>query len=313
MRRCSASQASRSFRSRSAISAATASCWALTWASWLWMPGLAAWSSASSRVVSAMSLSTWAFLASASSRAAFSRASAASALALRSVISASTASRRAWELTLVAFCWVSLSIAEFWLRIAWSARSMRVRQASARVRAEEQREVGGHAAGLVGLGGDLSDQLPGVGDLLLVGLQLLGDLGLVLLREVHAGRQGLHFLDGTGHPALGIQERLLGAGQLPLVQDQVRRGLGDPGVHEFEGVLDPRRLVPKGGLLVLEVVGECHRGRGAHARRQDQRQGGADHAAAASGQAGACGRERAGPRGRADHRCHKHSLFVAQG
>ena len=88
------------------------------------MPGLAAWSSASSRVVSAMSLSTLAFLASASSRAAFSRASAASALALRSVISASTAASRAWELTLVAFCWVSLSIAEFWLRSAWSARSM---------------------------------------------------------------------------------------------------------------------------------------------------------------------------------------------
>ena len=88
------------------------------------MPGLAAWSSASSRVVSAMSWSTWAFLASASSRAACSRASAASALALRSLISASTASSLAWELTLVAFCWVSLSIAEFWLRMAWSARSM---------------------------------------------------------------------------------------------------------------------------------------------------------------------------------------------
>ena len=142
-----------------------------------------------------------------------------------------------------------------------------VRQAAALVRAEEQREVGRDAAGLVRLRGDLPDQLPGVRDLLLVRFELLGDFGLVLLRQVHAGREGLHLLDRSGHPALGIQQGLLGAGELALVQDQVRRGLRDPAVHEFEGMLDPGRLVPERGLLVLEVVGECHRTRSSHGCR----------------------------------------------
>ena len=126
-------------------------------------------------------------------------------------------------------------------------------------------------------------------------------------RSTRAARAS-HFLDRSGHPALGVQECLLGAGELALVQDQVCRGLGDLGVHEFEGVLDPGRLVAQRGLLVLKVVGECRRARGPHGSGQDQRQGGADHPAAAPHQAEP---ERL-PEGAAGHRCHKHSLFVAQ-
>lgn len=136
--------------------------------------------------------------------------------------------------------------------------------------------------GLVGLGGDLPDQLLRVGDLLFVRLELLGDLGLVLLRQVHAGGEGLGFLDGAGHAALGFEQGLLGTGELALVQDEVPGSLGDPGVDELEGVLDPGRFLTEGGLLVFEGIGECHRRRGAHARRQDECQCGADDAGAAA-------------------------------
>ncbi len=114
-----------------------------------------------------------------------------------------------------------------------------VREAAAVVGAEEQGEVGGHAAGLVGLGGDLPDQLLGVGNLLLVRLELLGDLGLVLLRQVHAGGEGLGFLDRTGHAALGVQQGLLRTGELALVKDQVRRRPGRSGSPRIPGNAGP--------------------------------------------------------------------------
>ncbi|GIU56871.1 hypothetical protein NicSoilC12_26200 [Arthrobacter sp. NicSoilC12] len=269
---------------------------------------MAAWSWASSRVVSAISLSTAAFLAAASSRAAFSPGQCGVGFGLEVGDFSLDGGQPGLRVDVG-----GALLGELVHRGVLAAQGLVrevdcVRQAAALVRAEEQGQVGRHAAGLVGLRGDLPDQFPGVRDLLFVGFQLLRDFCLVLLRQVHAGREGLHFLDRSGHPALGVRERLLGAGELALVQDQVCRGLGDLAVHEFEGVLDPGRLLAQRGLLVLKVVGECRRTRGPHGPGQDQRQGGADHPAAAPHQAEPEGL----PEGAAGHRCHKHSLFVAQ-
>ncbi len=135
-----------------------------------------------------------------------------------------------------------------------------VGEAAAVVGPEEQGQVRRDAAGLVGLGGDLADQLLGVGDLLLVSFKLLGDFGFVLLRKVNPRRQRFDFLNRTGHAPLGLQECLLGAGQLALVDHQVAGGLRDARVHEFQGLLNPGRLGFEGGLLVVELIGMRHRG-----------------------------------------------------
>src|SRR6476661_4924176 len=246
MRRCSASQASRSFRSRSTISAATASCRALTCASWLWIPGLAACSSPLRRVVSAMSLSTWAFLASASSRAAFSRASAASALALRSLISASTACSRACEFTLVAFCWVSLSIAEFWLRKAWSARSMVSVRLPPLFDPKKSERFDGTPPDLYAC-----VAICPISFLVSVIFCLSFSSCWVILALFCWARSTRAARASTSLTAPGARK-------LALVDHQVPGGLGDLRVHEFERLLHARGLGVEGRLLVFECVGEGH-------------------------------------------------------
>ena len=260
MRRCSASQASRSLRSRSTISAATASCRALTWASWRLdsrLGGLELPLEPGGVGDQLVHLGLLGFRLVTGGLFACQRG-----VGLRLEVLDLGFHRFEPGLRVDVG---GVLLGEFVHRGVLAAHRLvgevdGVREAAALVGAEEQREVGGHAAGLVGLGGDLSDQLPGVGNLLLVRLELLGDLGLVLLSQIHASGEGLGFLDRGGDAALGVQQGLLRTGKPALVNDEVRGGLGDPGVHELQGMLDLGGFVAEGGLLVLEGVGERDRG-----------------------------------------------------